>query len=191
MPGQRLCVARLRAAVRLLLLGLLLIGVSLLYFLFREQLGQAFLLGLLGVLAMTGVFYLFGSAVNIIQFAPHGADLELSQAFVDSLPEGTIITDAKGRIIYANKAYATMTGVANAAELRSLEAILANESGVSDVIYRLASAARDGLSGQEELRLSRPLDPAREPVPTWYRVKARPVIVNGEKKAHAWFASVQ
>ena len=80
--------------MRLLLLGLLLIGVSLLYFLFREQLGQAFLLGLLGVLAMTGVFYLFGSAVNIIQFAPHGADLELSQAFVDSLPEGTIITDA-------------------------------------------------------------------------------------------------
>ena len=65
---------------------------------------------------------------------------------------------------------------------------LSSEAAASDPIYRLANAVRDGVSGQEELRLSRPLDPSREPVPTWYRVKARPVagIPDQTAPVYAW-----
>ncbi|MGH9914458.1 MAG: PAS domain-containing protein, partial [Pyrinomonadaceae bacterium] len=164
-----------KAALRLVILGVLLVGVSILYFIYRDQLGQQFLLGLLGTLAMTGVFYLFGSAINVIQFTPRGTSDELTRAFVDTFPEGTVVTDQKGRIVYANRAYAQLTGVTNSSDVQAIEHILSSESAASDPIYRLANAVRDGVSGQEELRLSRPLDPAREPVPTWYRVKARAV----------------
>lgn len=58
----------IKAALRLVILGIVLVGVSILYFIYRDQLGQQFLLGLLGTLAMTGVFYLFGSAINVIPF---------------------------------------------------------------------------------------------------------------------------
>ena len=164
-----------KAGLRLVILGVLLVGVSVLYFIYRDQLGQQFLLGLLGTLAMTGVFYLFGSAINVIQFTPRGTSDELTRAFVDTFPEGTVVCDQKGRIVYANRAYAELTGVTNSNDVRAIEHILSEEAAASDPIYRLANAVRDGVSGQEELRLSRPLDPSREPVPTWYRVKARPV----------------
>ncbi|MBZ3692748.1 cell cycle histidine kinase CckA [Phyllobacterium calauticae] len=165
----------IKAALRLVILGIVLVGVSILYFIYRDQLGQQFLLGLLGTLAMTGVFYLFGSAINVIQFTPRGTSDELTRAFVDTFPEGTVVTDQKGRIVYANRAYAQLTGVTNSSDVRAIEHILSSESAASDPIYRLANAVRDGISGQEELRLSRPLDPARAPIPTWYRVKARAV----------------
>ncbi len=72
--------------------------------------------------------------------------------------------------------------------MRAIEHILSGEAAASDPIYRLANAVRDGVSGQEELRLSRPLDPSREPVPTWYRVKARPVagIPDQTAPVYAW-----
>jgi two-component system cell cycle sensor histidine kinase/response regulator CckA len=177
-----------KAGLRLVILGLLLIGVSILYFIYRDQLGQQFLLGLLGTLAMTGVFYLFGSAINVIQFTPRGTSDELTRAFVDTFPEGTVVCDQKGRIVYANRAYAELTGVTNSNDVRAIEHILSSEAAASDPIYRLANAVRDGVSGQEELRLSRPLDPSREPVPTWYRVKARPVagIPDQTTPVYAW-----
>ncbi|WP_040855474.1 response regulator [Phyllobacterium sp. YR531] len=177
-----------KAGLRLILLGIALVGISVLYFIYRDQLGQQFLLGLLGLLAMTGVFYLFGSAINVIQFTPRGTSDELTRAFVDTYPEGTVVCDQKGRIVYANRAYAEMTGVTSSNDVRPIEHILSGEAAASDPIYRLANGLRDGISGQEELRLSRPLDPSREPVPTWYRVKARPVAGIPEQTVpvYAW-----
>ena len=37
---------------------------------FRERLGDPFLLGMLGVLAMIGVGYLFATAIGFVQIAP-------------------------------------------------------------------------------------------------------------------------
>ncbi|MCX8279364.1 response regulator [Phyllobacterium sp. 0TCS1.6C] len=177
-----------RAGLRLVLLGALLIGVAVLYFVYRDQLGQPFLLGLLGLLAMIGVFYLFGSAINVIQFTPRGTSDELTRAFVDTYPEGTVVCDQKGRIVYANRAYAQLTGATGADDVRPVEHILSGEAAASDPIYRLANAVRDGIAGQVEIRLSRPLDPAREPVPTWYRVKTRAVagIPDQTTPVYAW-----
>ncbi|PRD41568.1 hybrid sensor histidine kinase/response regulator [Phyllobacterium phragmitis] len=170
------------AAIRLLVLGIVLTGAAFLYFVFREQLGDAFLLGLLGVLAMVGVFYLFGGAIGIIQFTPRVLGDDLAHGFIDSLPEGTVILDARGRIVYANQAYAAMTGATEATDVRTLDSILSGEAGASDAIYRLSNAVRDGLPAQEEVRLSHPLAHAMPSVPdgvvtgpTWYRIKARPI----------------
>jgi len=163
------------AALRLLTLGILLIAVAGLYFVFREQLGDAFLLILLGLLSMMGVFCLIGWATGLIQFSPREDHDDVVDTLLDSMPEGTVITDAKGHIVYANQAYAQMMGADNAAELPTLDAVLAGEPSALEAVYRLNNAVRDGLAAQEEIRLTG-ASPKGMEAAAWYRVKARPVI---------------
>lgn len=85
-----------KAALRLIILGILLVGVSVLYFIYRDHLGQQFLLGLLGTLAMTGVFYLFGSAINVIQFTPRGTSDELTRALLIPTPKVPLLPIRRG-----------------------------------------------------------------------------------------------
>ncbi|TGS51614.1 PAS domain-containing protein, partial [Mesorhizobium sp. M1D.F.Ca.ET.183.01.1.1] len=89
-------------------------GAAIVFGLFRERLGDPFLLGMLGVLAMIGVGFLFATAIGFVQIAPRSTSDELSKAFVDSMSQGLLVTDTKGRVIYANRAYADMTGAASA-----------------------------------------------------------------------------
>ncbi|WP_420963790.1 cell cycle histidine kinase CckA [Brucella sp. IR073] len=180
------------AAIRLLVLGIVLTGAAFLYFVFRDQLGDAFLLGLLGVLTMVGVFYLFGAAIGIIQFTPRVLGDDLAHAFIDSQPEGTVILDSRGRVVYANHAYAALTGATDATDVRTLDTILSGEPAASDAIYRLSNAVRDGVPAQEEVRLSHAMAPAsdgpRAVGPTWYRIKARPIASTPDHKGplFAW-----
>lgn len=163
------------SALRLLAVGIVLIGAAFVYFVFRDRLGDGFALVLMGLLSMVGVFYLFGAATGLIRFSQRKEDRNLAHSFLDSLPEGTVISDSRGQIVYANDAYARMTGAA-ADSVRSLDTILSDEPAASDAIYRLTNAVRDGLSTQEEVRLSADLAQAGHGTltPVWYRIKARP-----------------
>ena len=165
------------SALRLLIIGIVLTVAALVYFLFRDKLGDGFAIVLMGILSMIGVFYLFGAATGLIQFSQRHGGQDLAHTFMDTLPEGTVISDSRGQIVYANNSYAGMTGVATADGVRSLDNILTNEPAASDAIYRLTNAVRDGLSGQEEVRISGGLsrDSHGSAAPVWYRIKARPV----------------
>src|SRR5690554_964298 len=112
--------ARLGPVARLIIFTIVLIGAAVFFALFRDWLGDEFLLGLLGVLAMIGTGFLFAAAVGFIQIAPGSAADELAKAFVDSMSQGLVITDQKGRIVYANAAYAQMTGATSAADIKTV-----------------------------------------------------------------------
>ena len=98
------------AVTRLIVFVVVLTGAAIVFGIFRERLGDPFLLGMLGVLAMIGVGYLFATAIGFVQIAPRSTTDELSKAFVDSMSQGLLVTDTKGRVVYANKAYGEMTG---------------------------------------------------------------------------------
>src|ERR1700754_1251061 len=72
----------------LLVFFVVLVGASVVFAFFRERLGDPFLLGMLGVLAMIGVGYLFATAIGFVQIAPRSTTDELSKAFVDSMTQG-------------------------------------------------------------------------------------------------------
>ncbi|ENR64304.1 cell cycle histidine kinase CckA [Brucella abortus] len=172
------------AALRLLIVGILLMGAAFIYFLFRDQLGDGFALVLMGVLSMVGVFYLFGAATGIIQFSQRSDHQDLAHSFMDTQPEGTVISDPRGQIVYANQAYARMTGATDADGIRPLDQVLASEPAASDAIYRLTNAVRDGLSAQEEVRISGGLSRGANGslAPVWYRIKARALEGGAEFK---------
>src|SRR5690606_1073372 len=98
------------AISRLLIFVAVLILSAILFTLFRDRLGDPFLLGLLGMLAMIGAGFLFTAAIGFIHIAPRSTADELSRAFVDTMGQGLVVTDVKGRVIYANEAYSEMTG---------------------------------------------------------------------------------
>ena len=84
------------AVTRLLILGIVLVGAAVAFVFFKDRLGEPFLLGMLGILAMIGVFYLFATVIGFVQLSPRSAGDELSKALVDSMGQGIVVTDSKG-----------------------------------------------------------------------------------------------
>jgi two-component system, cell cycle sensor histidine kinase and response regulator CckA len=167
---------------RLIIFIVVITGAAIVFGLFRERLGDPFLLGMLGVLAMIGVGYLFATAIGFVQIAPRSTADELSKSFVDSLSQGLVVTDTKGRVVYANRAYASMSGATSAADVKTVEALLSDVPEASPVIYRLASGLRDGQSGDGEFRLQQSIRPGSDPGAHWYQVRTRAFNIPSQRQ---------
>lgn len=174
------------AVTRLIIFVIVLALAAALFGLFRNRLGEPMLLGLLGVLAMIGVGYLFATAVGFIQIVPRSKPNDFAKAFVDSMAQGVLVDDSKGRVIYANKAYAEMTG-ASRDTVRTVENLLSDVPEATPVVLRLAAGLRDGQPGEGEFRLSQAIRPGSEPGARWYRVRARQFRMPSQKALlNAW-----
>jgi two-component system, cell cycle sensor histidine kinase and response regulator CckA len=174
--------AKPRSVSRLVFLALVMIGASIVFFIFKDQLNNELMLGILGVLAVVGIFFLVSTVIGFVDIMPKTTADPLARAFIDTHPEGTLVTDDKGRVIYANHAYGRLTGSSNAADVQSIEAILSRHRESAEAVYRLTNAMRDGKDGQEEFRMSQPLSAAEGGTEAghWYRLRARP-IASGER----------
>ena len=168
--------------MRLLVLGAVLLAVAALFFVFGNRLGEPFRLALLGVFAMVGVFYLFASVIGIIRIAPRTTSNELSRALLDGSADGTVVADERGRIIYANRAYAEITGAKSPDEVRTVEGVLGGDPDAYEALQRLSSTVSSGTKAMEELRLGRSLGADAAGQSAWYRLKAKPLKVAGAAK---------
>ena len=168
-------------ALRLILLALILLATAAAFVWFREQLENEIVLGILGVLAMAGIFFLVSALIGFVEIMPQGRTDTIARAVLNSHPDGSLITDRKGRIIYANAAYARLTGV-DASGPSSLEQLLSRNRESTEAVYRLTNGLMEGKAGYEEFRLPRPLgesDNQGQPA-WWYRLKARPLTIEEE-----------
>jgi two-component system cell cycle sensor histidine kinase/response regulator CckA len=170
------------AISRLIVFIIVLTGAAFVFAIFREYLGDPFLLGMLGILAMIGVGFLFATAIGFVQVAPRSTTDELSKSFVDSMSQGLVVTDPKNRIVYANRAYAEMTGAKSAAEVKTVENLLSDVPEAAGTVFSIASAVRDGQPGDGEFRLAQAIRPGSEPGARWYRVRARSFSTPGRRQ---------
>ena len=152
-------------------------------FLPPEQAGRV-TIALLAVLAVVGVIALFGYAVGFLQLAGQGARDDLTRQIADSAREGLLVTRGDTQVIYANDTYMTMSGARDPADIRTVERLFSGTPEVSEAIYRLAQAAREGKHGAEELRLTPSLTGEAEV--GWYRVQVRPLERFGQKRETLW-----
>ena len=175
-------------AARIILLAIVLIGMSVAFVVFKRQLGNEIVLGLLGVLAMVGVFFLVSSVIGFIEVMPQRQSDGLGKSFLDSHPDGTLITDERGRVVYANASYGVLTGAAKPTEVQTLETLLSRHRESNEALYRLTNGLREGRNGHEEFRLMRPLGAASAgPAAHWYRLKARLLPkTDGKGALHVW-----
>ncbi|HWE77888.1 MAG TPA: response regulator [Pseudolabrys sp.] len=142
----------------------------------REH-AESYIVGLLAVLGTIGVFALFAAAAGILRWTGRDAAHPLLKAATDNSPEGILVTDHAGRVFYANATYLDLTGAAGVDDVRPVERVFIGDPDVSEPVYRLLKAAREGRRLQEEVRLSGTGDSAR-----WLRLRVRPL---GASKADA------
>ncbi len=161
-------------------LAALLVAVSLLP---REAAAQ-FSAGLLGLLAVVGIFAVLATAAGILQLAGKGTSAGVAKDICDENPDGLIVTAVDGRIVYVNPAYRRMALARDPSDLRTVERLFHGAPDVAEAIYRLARAARDGKGRAEELRLCPPL--SGEGGVGWYRIKVRPLAGTGAQGMNLW-----
>src|ERR1700690_1157205 len=137
-----------------------------------------YILGLLALLGPIGVFALFAMASGIMQLASRSERNPLLKAVVDSAFDGIVVTDQSGRVFYANATYLDLIGATDANDVRPIERVFIGDPDVSESIYRLLKAAREGRRLQEEVRIPGPTAVA----PRWLRMRGRPL---GESKRDA------
>ncbi len=161
--------------IRILLLAFVLIGASAAFVFFQQALDNEIVLGVLGVLAMVGIFFLVSSVIGFVEVMPQSRSDALARAFMAGHRDGILVTDAKGRTIYANAAYGRLTGAGKAAAVQSLELLLSRHRESSEALYRLVNGIREGREGHEEFRLPQPLgrSSGQGSEAHWYRLKAR------------------
>ncbi|MGO4194397.1 cell cycle histidine kinase CckA [Rhizobium sp. YAF28] len=160
-------------AIRIILLAIVLIAAAAAFVFFKDSLGNELVLGCLGVLAMVGIFFLVSSVIGFIEVMPQRQSDSLARAFLNGHPDGTLITDEKGRVVYANAAYGALTGARKATEVQTLETLLSRHRESNEALYRLVNGLREGREGREEFRLLRAVGPGSNAGAHWYRLKAR------------------
>src|SRR3954453_3043567 len=172
---------------RALIVPIILVTIALgIAFVAREN-AEPLILALLVLFAVIGVFSLFAGAVGIIHFGSAAAIRnDLTKLLIDAAPDGVIVTDNDGRVVYANSSYLAMTGATGEHDVRPVERAFSGDPDVSEAIYRLAQAARSGTRLTEEFRIaSMPPTGAA----AWFRIKVRPVDRPSGRRETAWTVS--
>ena len=142
---------------------------------------QPYILGLLALLAMVGLFNLFAFAAGIIRFADRAADDPVMGRIADHAYDGLAVTDPRGHVVYSNAAYLALTGATTALDVRPVERVFIGNPDVSEAVFRLLKAAREGKRQQEEVRIAG-TDGAHG---RWLRMRVRPL---GQSKREAKYA---
>lgn len=88
----------------LMFLALALVVAAAAFGMMSQEQAEPYVLGLLGILSVVGVFSLFAGAIGLLRFSVRGAANPVSGAFLDAFDEGVLVTEGDGRIVYANQA---------------------------------------------------------------------------------------
>ncbi|MDP1585596.1 MAG: response regulator [Bradyrhizobium sp.] len=155
--------------VLLVVVGLVAAGVGIVY-VGRDYAGT-YILALLALLATVGVFSLFALASGIMRLASRDQGHPLLKAVVDNAFDGILVTDQAGRPFYANATYLDLIGAADANDARPIERVFIGDPDVSESIYRLLKAAREGRRLQEEVRVAGVTTEGAR----WLRMRVRPL----------------
>ncbi len=133
---------------------------------------------MLALLGTIGVAALFAMASGIMQLASRSQANPLLKAVVDSAFDGIVVTDHSGRVFYANTTYLDLIGATDNNDVRPIERVFVGDPDVSESIYRLLKAAREGRRLLEEVRIPG----ATAEAARWLRMRVRPL---GEGKHDA------
>jgi two-component system cell cycle sensor histidine kinase/response regulator CckA len=142
---------------------------------------QPYILGLLALLAMVGLFNLFAFAAGIIRFTDRSTDDPVVRRIADLAYDGIAVTDPRGHVAYSNAAYLALTGAASPHGVRPVERVFIGNPDVSEAVFRLLKAAREGKRQQEEVRIAG-TDGSHG---RWLRMRVRPL---GQAKREAKYA---
>ncbi len=169
-----------RAALTLVAAALAAVNVALLARLAEPRVGLAAALAL-GALALGGALALVAWATGFLRRGQAGAESGLLNPMADAIGDPMVVTDARGRAVFANRAFRALVEAGGHGRLIGVENLYAGYPDAADKVYRLSQAAREGRAAEEELRLSpgsgAPL--SRTAKTSWIAARVTPVAAPG------------
>jgi two-component system cell cycle sensor histidine kinase/response regulator CckA len=166
-----------------LLVSLAVLAVPLMSILIPDDARRAnFVFVALALAACIGVAALFAVAAGWLRLSMSGVRNDATKALADAHPDALLVRDADGRTLYANPSYLRLSGARDGRDVRSLDRLVSGGPEVSEAIYRLAAAARQGREASEDVILSPPL--AGDAPEGHYRIRTTPLDLDGG--AHAF-----
>lgn len=163
------------STVMVLLVALVLVGAALFFLAVGRERAYPYVMALLALLSVTGVFALFAYAAGIFRLANEEGRNDFTKALADGAPDATIVVEPSGRVVYANSAYIALTGASGPESVRGVERAFTSDPNLAEAIYRLSQASREGRRHQEEVRV------AESGSARWLRFKVRPLVTEGVK----------
>ncbi len=128
-------------------------------------------LAVLALLAVGGVFLIFGLLSGFLRLSERVAEAELLKTVADGLDSALQIVDAKGEVIYRNRALQRLTG-RRPGRHTTLEELLAGEPESAQAFFRLNRAAERSESRDEVLYVRTDAHGGRSG--RWLQVSVRP-----------------
>ena len=154
-----------------LLVALILVAAATGLIYIGREYAETYILVLLATLGTVGVFALFAMTSGIMRLTGKDHGNPLLKAVVDNAFDGILVTDQTGRVFYANPTYLDLIGASDDNDVRPIERVFVGDPDVSEAIYRLLKAAREGRRLLEEVRIAgQPGETAR-----WLRMRVRPL----------------
>jgi two-component system cell cycle sensor histidine kinase/response regulator CckA len=162
---------------RVLVLAVVLVLAAVVFSFYGEYIPPELVMTFMGLLAVAGVFFLFGLVAGLFRMAGGEERRTISHAVVDSLPFGALVTDRDGKISYVNAQYGSFPGALTNGVPVGVPRLFAGHSDASEAIYRLSRAAKDVRSAIEDIRIVGGLGGSQSEATRvfWYRVSVRPL----------------
>jgi two-component system, cell cycle sensor histidine kinase and response regulator CckA len=129
------------------LLGMML-AVALVLVLLTNSMAEPMVVGLLALLAVAGVFLVFGLLSGFLRLGDRAAEADVIRAVAESLDSALQIVNAQGSVLYRNRALERLTG-RRTGRHASLEELFAGTPDTAQAYFRLSRAA-ERLEGRQE-----------------------------------------
>jgi len=153
-----------------------------------RETSEPLLVSVLSVLAVIGMCSLFLGAAGSLHFGRRNADVVHAARLSEAIPTPSAICTQRGQVIFANAAYRQFVGAGLSGRPRAPEYLYSGHAELSECIYRLSLAAREGREHAEELRIpagSDALGNAKENT-VLLKVSVRPLKQGGGKNQVLW-----
>ncbi|MGE3829625.1 MAG: cell cycle histidine kinase CckA [Parvibaculaceae bacterium] len=140
------------------------------------------------VLSFFGLIALFGFIAGVVHVGSGEKDKAFFDGLADALGDSCVVTDARGRAVYANAAYLKLAAQAGMSRLVGIENIYSGHPDISERIYRLAQAARSGAAAVEEFRIDAgsAAAGAKPDQAVWVRISVAPIEAGTGKDHTLW-----
>ncbi len=154
---------------------------------FRDRF-EVFALILGSLFAASGLLAILAWIAGMLQFAGTTAERPFFDAVADAMGDATVVTDARGRAVYANAAFLKLASKAGASRLVGMDVLFAGYPDFAEPVYQLAQAAQASKPLQRDMRVGAGSSvPGAQPDSSrWLRLAVSPLSGAGHAGYSLW-----
>ena len=147
-----------------------------------------FVAAVLALMSLTGLLAVFGALAGFVHFGRAPRQKEFFDQLFDAVGEPCVVSDARGLIVYSNASYQQLVAASGQTRMVNLETLYSGYPDVSERVYRLARAAREGREASEQFRLAAgsAAAGARPDAAAWFRLQVKPLKVGAGQPYSMW-----